>query len=84
LDAKSVPGPRRFSALLRGIAPGANGARFGNLANLNNAGVLGRASQVRTAEQFAAGLFPVIEAVKKAGATSLAEIADALNERGVR
>lgn len=35
----------------------ANGARLGNLANLNDAGALGRATQVRAAVQFAAGLF---------------------------
>ena len=45
---------------------------------------LGRAAHNRTAAQFTAGLLPVIEAVRRAGATSLAEIAGALNHRSVR
>jgi DNA invertase Pin-like site-specific DNA recombinase len=60
-----------------------NGARLGNRTNLRTAGSLGRAAQVQTANQFAAGVLPVVEAVRKAGAVSLAAIADALNERAI-
>jgi DNA invertase Pin-like site-specific DNA recombinase len=62
----------------------AAGARLGNSANLSEAGSTGRAVQARVADQFAAGLLPMLEAVRRAGATSLGEIAQALNERGVR
>jgi len=62
----------------------AAGARLGNTANLRQAGSLGRASQSRAADQFAIGMLPVLAAVRKAGAESLADIADAMNERGVR
>jgi hypothetical protein len=40
--------------------------------------------QVRAAEAFAAGVLPTLRAVRKAGAKTLAEIAKALNERGIR
>jgi DNA invertase Pin-like site-specific DNA recombinase len=62
----------------------ASGAKLGNAANLFEAGSTGRAIQVRNADQFAAGVFPTLEAVRKSGASSLAEIANALNARGVR
>ena len=62
----------------------AAGAKLGNPANLTDAGTSGRAMQVRNADQFAAGIFPVLEVVRKSGASSLAEIANALNARGVR
>jgi DNA invertase Pin-like site-specific DNA recombinase len=62
----------------------AAGAKLGNRANLRAAGSLGRAVQVQSANQFAAGILPVVEAVRKSGAISLAEIADALNGRGIR
>jgi hypothetical protein len=44
----------------------------------------GRASQARAANQFAVSVLPGLEAVRKSGASSLADIADALNARGVR
>jgi len=62
----------------------AAGARLGNKANLQQAGSVGRASQSRAANQFAIGVLPILAAVRKADAESLADIADALNERGVR
>ena len=62
----------------------AAGVRLGNTANLRQAGSIGRASQSRAANQFAIGVLPILAAVRKAGAESLADIADALNERGVR
>jgi DNA invertase Pin-like site-specific DNA recombinase len=60
------------------------GARLGNQVNLGQAGCAGRAIQLRTADAFAAGMLPTLRAVRKAGATTLSEIAEALNERGVR
>jgi DNA invertase Pin-like site-specific DNA recombinase len=60
------------------------GSRLGNPRNLDIAGSSGRAAQVRAADEFALGLAPVIQAVRTAGALSLASIATALNDRGVR
>ena len=62
----------------------ASGVKLRNPRNLDLAGSFGRATQVRAANQFALGLVPVIQAVRTAGALSLASIASALNERGVR
>jgi DNA invertase Pin-like site-specific DNA recombinase len=62
----------------------AAGAKLGNHANLSEAGATGRAIQAQAAEDFAATMLPTIDAVRKAGATTLAAIADALNQRGVR
>jgi DNA invertase Pin-like site-specific DNA recombinase len=62
----------------------AAGAKLGNRANLSDAGLMGRFVQARAADEFAASLVPVLVAVRKAGAATLAEIAEALNERGVR
>ena len=61
-----------------------SGAKLGNSANLLEAGLTGRAVQARSADQFAASVFPALEAVRRSGASSLAEIANALNARGVR
>jgi hypothetical protein len=58
------------------------GARLGNPVNLNEAGAAGRAVQAHAADEFTAGLLPMLKAIQRAGATTLAEIADALNERG--
>ena len=62
----------------------AAGAKLGNSANLSEAGSAGRAAQVQAAAEFAAGVLPILKTVQKAGATTLAEIAEALNERNVR
>jgi DNA invertase Pin-like site-specific DNA recombinase len=62
----------------------AAGATLGNRANLGQAGLLGRTVQVCAADEFARTVLPTIEAVRKAGAKTLAEIAEALNQRGVR
>jgi DNA invertase Pin-like site-specific DNA recombinase len=40
----------------------AAGAKLGNAANLTTAGSIGRATQVRDADQFAASVFPTLEA----------------------
>jgi hypothetical protein len=62
----------------------AGGSRLGNPRNLDFAGSSGRAAQARAADEFALGLAPVIQAVRTAGALSLASMATALNDRGVR
>ena len=62
----------------------AAGAKLGNRTNLIEAGSTGRTVQVRKADEFLAGILPALEAVRKSGATSLAEIASALNARNVR
>jgi len=60
------------------------GAALGNRTNIREAGQSGRAVQVRAADEFAAAILPELAAVRRAGASSLAEIADALNGRGIR
>lgn len=62
----------------------AAGAMLGNRTNLSSAGSAGRRIQAQTADQFATSVLPVLEAVQKAGASSLAAMADALNARGIR
>jgi DNA invertase Pin-like site-specific DNA recombinase len=62
----------------------ANGAKLGNPTNLSVAGSLGRIVQAQVADEFATNLMPVVQAIRNAGALSLAEIASALNGRGVR
>jgi DNA invertase Pin-like site-specific DNA recombinase len=62
----------------------AAGAKLGNPANLSAAGLAGRTAQVQAAAEFAARVLPVLKTVQKAGATTLAEITEGLNERGVR
>jgi hypothetical protein len=43
----------------------------------------GGAAGKAEAERFAGNVLPIIKQVKKAGATTLQQIADALNDRGV-
>jgi DNA invertase Pin-like site-specific DNA recombinase len=62
----------------------ASGAKLGNPSNIAAAGVYGRQIQVAAANQFASGLLPVIEAIRRTGATTLEAITRALNERGIR
>jgi len=62
----------------------AAGALLGNPTNLTTAGLIGRRVQASAADQFVTGLYPQLLAVQRSGASSLAEIADGLNERGVR
>ena len=62
----------------------AAGAALGNRTNLGLAGSIGRAAQAQAADQFARGVLPILEAVRQAGASCLADIADALNARGIR
>jgi hypothetical protein len=46
-------------------------------------GAKGRAAHKQAADQFAAGLLPVIEAIRAGGVTGLTAIAEALNSRGI-
>src|ERR1700682_3796059 len=45
----------------------AAGASLGNPRNLDHAGSLGRAALVRAADEFAAGLIPVVDAIRASG-----------------
>src|SRR6267143_5857691 len=62
----------------------ASGAKLGNPTNLRIAGAIGRDAQVHIADEFARNLMPWVQAIQKAGAATLSEIARALNARGVR
>ena len=61
----------------------ANGTRLGNPA-IVAAGSLGRGVQTATADEFVAGLMPVIDAIRSTGANTLEAISKALNQRGIR
>ena len=61
-----------------------NGTLLGNRTNLDEAQGLGRAVAVQKANQHAQNVLPVIEQIRKAGVTSLREIAEALNNRGIQ
>jgi DNA invertase Pin-like site-specific DNA recombinase len=60
------------------------GAKLGNRTNLGEAQAKGQEALKAGADQFAANALPVIEQIRKTGATSLQAISDALNARGVR
>ena len=62
----------------------ATGAQLGNPRNVAVAAALGRWTQVHEADKFAAGLLPLIEAIRNTGANTLAAISAALNERRIR
>jgi DNA invertase Pin-like site-specific DNA recombinase len=62
----------------------ANGARLCNPSNIALAGAAGRVAQTTAADEFAASLLPIVNAIKATGATSLEAITRALNDRGVR
>ena len=62
----------------------ASGAKLGNPTNLCIAGAIGRDTQVHMADEFARNLMPWVQAIQKAGAATLSEIASALNARGIR
>ena len=72
----------RTKAALR--AKRANGARLGNPTNLHAAALIGRSSQAQAADEFATNLVPLLQAIRNAGASTLSEIAKALNGRGIR
>jgi DNA invertase Pin-like site-specific DNA recombinase len=62
----------------------ASGARLGNPSNLPHAGALGRATQIAAADEFVAGLLPVVLAIRQTGANTLEAMSQALNQRGIR
>jgi DNA invertase Pin-like site-specific DNA recombinase len=62
----------------------ASGAKLGNPTNLCIAGAIERDTQVHIADEFARNLKPWVQAIQKAGAATLSEIASALNARGIR
>ena len=62
----------------------ASGAKLGNPRNAAAAAALGRANQVAVADEFVSGLIPVVEAIRKTGATTLDGMTRALNDRGIR
>jgi hypothetical protein len=60
----------------------ARGVKLGN-PNLDAIRGSGGAAGKAEAERFAGNVLPIIKQVRKAGATTLQQIADALNDRGV-
>jgi DNA invertase Pin-like site-specific DNA recombinase len=62
----------------------AEGALLGNRTNLPEAAALGRAASRRNADAFAANVLPIVRQIQAAGVTGLANIAQALNDRGIR
>jgi DNA invertase Pin-like site-specific DNA recombinase len=61
----------------------ANGARLGNPRNAADAAELGRKVQSKAADEFVARMMPVIAGIRAAGATSLRDMAAALNQRAI-
>ena len=70
------------AAKARGVQLG--GYRPGALPNADEARVKGRAVRTEKARKRANDLLPVINDIKANGASSLGQIANALNERGIR
>ncbi|HEX9905956.1 MAG TPA: recombinase family protein [Propylenella sp.] len=62
----------------------AQGARLGNPRNAQEAAAFGRSVQAAEADQFAADIMPILEGIRRSGATTLTAIAAALNARGIR
>jgi hypothetical protein len=62
----------------------AAGVALENRANLAAAGSIGRVSQAKSADKFARAVLPELEAIRRSGASSLADVANALNARGIR
>ncbi len=62
----------------------AQGASLGNHSNPSQAAALGRETQISEADRFAANVLPVVRTIERSGATSLAAIAEALNNLGIR
>ncbi len=62
----------------------AQGARLGNRSNPADAAAQGREVQISEADRFAANILSIIKAIQESGATTLAAITQALNNRGIR
>ena len=62
----------------------AQGARLGNRTNLAAAQAKAHEANRATAEAFAANVLPIVRQIQAAGVSGLQNIADALNDRGVR
>jgi DNA invertase Pin-like site-specific DNA recombinase len=62
----------------------AQGALLGNRTNLADAQAMGQAANRAGADAFAANVLPIVRQIQAAGVTGLANIAQALNDRGVR
>jgi DNA invertase Pin-like site-specific DNA recombinase len=78
---RNVIAQRTRDALARAKA---NGAQLGNRTNLAEAQASGRQVQVDQAFVRAANLIPVIREIQTAGCSTLREIAEALNRRGIQ
>ena len=59
-------------------------ATLGNRRNAGHAAELGQRVQISEADRFSANPSPIIEAIRRSGATSLAAITDAINAHGIR
>ncbi len=57
---------------------------LGNRSNASEAAALGREIQREQADRFAANVISIVQTIQASGATSLAGIAEALNNRGIR
>ena len=61
-----------------------NGHSLGNRTNLQEAQSVGNEVQKRQADVFSASIVPIIEEIRRAGVSSLRDIAISLNARGVK
>lgn len=61
----------------------ARGVQLGNRTNLAEARTLGTLANAGAADRFATNVRPVVDAIRDAGVTTAAGIAQALNDRGV-
>jgi DNA invertase Pin-like site-specific DNA recombinase len=62
----------------------AAGASLGNRRNIQAAGAIGREATKAAADEFAASMLPVLNAIRAAGAETLEALSSALNQRGIR
>ena len=62
----------------------AQGALLGNRTNLADAQAMGQAANRAGADAFARNVLPIVRQIQAAGVTGLANIAQALNDRGIR
>jgi DNA invertase Pin-like site-specific DNA recombinase len=62
----------------------AAGAKLGNPRNMHAAAARGREVAMASADEFAASMLPVLNAIRSAGADTLEAISCALNQRGIR